>query len=235
MHEIIAGMKTEGLQALVRDKRRLSELGRAQSLLGPYLLAAGFYARQQRNASAVRGRLAARGLLEPRPASSMPRVAMFTDTFDEINGVATVLREVQRHGLELGWPLTIVSAGAERRSEPGREVFEAVETAAVDLYPSFPLALLPVLEVLRWCQDHEIDLIHAATPGPVGMAALLVAGSLDVPLVGTYHTDLPQPGLPPHSGPPCQGSPVGLCARLLRPVRSVFCPSHLPPGAHRTR
>ena len=194
MHEIIAGMKAESLQALVRDKRRLSDLGRAQSLLGPYLLAAGFYARQQRNASAVRERLAARGLLQPRPASSMPRVAMFTDTFDEINGVATVLREVQRHGLELGWPMTIVSAGTERSSEPGREVFQAVDTAAVDLYPSFPLALLPLLEVLRWCQDQEVEVIHAATPGPVGMAALLVAGSLDVPLVGTYHTDLPSLG-----------------------------------------
>ena len=219
MHEIIAGMKAESLQALVRDKRRLRDLGRAQSLLGPYLLAAGFYARQQRNASAVRERLAARGLLQPRPASSMPRVAMFTDTFDEINGVATVLREVQRHGLELGWPMTIVSAGTERSSEPGREVFQAVDTAAVDLYPSFPLALLPLLEVLRWCQDQEVEVVRShAGPRRHGRAA---RGRLPGRASGRHLSHRPaQPGLPPHPGPPGQRGPVGLCARVLQPVRS---------------
>jgi glycosyltransferase involved in cell wall biosynthesis/predicted metal-dependent phosphoesterase TrpH len=191
MRETLADISAQRLRTLLQDKRRLSELGRVQALLAPYLLAAGYYARQQRTAAAVRARLAARGVLPARPATVMPRVALFTDTFDEINGVATVLRETHRHALELGWPVTVISAGPERDSQPGREVFPAVRTVAFDLYPTFPMALLPVLEVLRWCQEQQIELIHTATPGPVGMVALLLASSLDVPLVGTYHTDLP--------------------------------------------
>jgi glycosyltransferase involved in cell wall biosynthesis len=124
----------------------------------------------------------------------MPRVAMLTDTYEEINGVGTVLHELVRHATAREWPLTLVSAGAERRSEPGREVFPAIESRSLDVYPGFPMALLPILEILRWCEDSEIDVIHAATPGPVGLVAWLLANSLDLPLVGTYHTDLPNLG-----------------------------------------
>lgn len=194
MGRLLGGIKDT--RTLVHDKKLAFELARAQTLVAPYLLAAGFHARQRRYAAGVRDRLAAASILPPPPARpSSPRVALFTDTFDEINGVATVLRRLQAHAADRAWPFTVVSAGASRRSEAGREVFPAVETGALDLYPGFPMALLPVLEVLRWCEDHDIEVIHAVTPGPVGLVALLLAGSLDLPLVGTYHTDLPNLGL----------------------------------------
>jgi len=180
--------------ALVGDKKRLAAITDAQSLLAPYLFAAGFHARQRRHAKAVTGRLAERGLALPPGVKTMPRVAMLTDTYEEINGVGVVLHELVRHATAREWPFTLVSAGAERRSEPGREVFPAVESRSLDVYPGFPMALLPILEILRWCEDSDIDVIHAATPGPVGLVAWLLASSLDLPLVGTYHTDLPNLG-----------------------------------------
>lgn len=182
------------LGALFGDKKRLAGIADAQSLIAPYLLAAGFHARQYRHAAAVADRLAERGLALPSGAKAMPRVAMLTDTFEEINGVSTVLHELQRHALGHDWPLTLVCAGPERVSEPGREVFPAVESRSLNVYPGFPMALLPILKVLRWCEENEIDVIHAATPGPVGLVAWLLANSLDLPLVGTYHTDLPNLG-----------------------------------------
>lgn len=180
--------------ALLGDKKRIAAITDAQSLLAPYLFAAGFHARQRRHASAVTGRLAERGLALPPGIRTMPRVAMLTDTYEEINGVCTVLHELLRHATAHGWPLTLVSAGAERRSEPGREVFPAIESRSLDVYPGFPMALLPILEILRWCEESDIDVIHAATPGPVGLVAWLLANSLDLPMVGTYHTDLPNLG-----------------------------------------
>jgi glycosyltransferase involved in cell wall biosynthesis len=182
------------LTALTGDKKRLSAIAHAQSLLAPYLLASGFHARQRRHALSVTERLAERGLALRPGAKTMPRVAMFTDTYEEINGVATVLHELVDHATSLGWPFTMVSAGAERRSQPGREVFPAIDSRSLDVYPGFPMALLPILETLRWCEESEIDIIHAATPGPVGLVAWLLANSLDLPLVGTYHTDLPNLG-----------------------------------------
>ena len=180
--------------ALLGDKKRIAAITDAQSLLAPYLLAAGFHARQRRHATAVAARLAERGLALGPGVKAMPRVAMLTDTYEEINGVSTVLHELVRHANAHDWPFTLVSAGAERCSEPGREVFPAIESRSLDVYPGFPMALLPILEILRWCEESDIDVIHAATPGPVGIVAWLLANSLDLPLVGTYHTDLPNLG-----------------------------------------
>jgi glycosyltransferase involved in cell wall biosynthesis len=194
MRNLLGDAQTFELRTFLRDRKRLTAIAEAQTLLAPYLLAAGFHARQRRHVAAVRERLAARGLA-PRPdATSMPRVAMLTDTYAEVNGVASVLHELQRHANDREWPFTLVSAGDERRSEPGREVFAAIESRALDVYPGFPMALLPILEVLRWCEENEIEVIHAATPGPVGLVAWVLANSLDLPLVGTYHTDLPSLG-----------------------------------------
>jgi glycosyltransferase involved in cell wall biosynthesis len=194
MHEQLGDAANLEIGALVNDKKRLAAIMDAQSLLAPYLFAAGFHARQRRHARAVTGRLAARGLALPPGAKTMPRVAMLTDTYDEVNGVCTVLHELSRHALAHDWPFTVVSAGAERRSETGREVFPAVESRSLDVYPGFPMALLPILELLRWCEECDVEVIHAATPGPVGLVAWLLANSLDLPLVGTYHTDLPNLG-----------------------------------------
>jgi len=194
MHDQLGDAEHLEIGALLGDKKRIAAITDAQSLLAPYLFAAGFHARQRRHAAAVAARLAERGLALGPGVKAMPRVAMFTDTFEEINGVCTVLHELQRHATGHDWPFTLVSAGAERRSEPGREVFPAIESRSLDVYPGFPLALLPILEVLRWCEESDIEVIHAATPGPVGLVAWLLANSLDLPLVGTYHTDLPNLG-----------------------------------------
>ena len=50
----------------------------------------------------------------------------------------------------------------------------------------------PLLEMLDYCYENEINLIHAATPGPIGLAALAIARILKLPIHGTYHTALPQ-------------------------------------------
>ena len=194
MRDLLGDAEHFEISALLGDKKRIAAITDAQSLLAPYLFAAGFHARQRRHASAVTGRLAERGLALPPSVKTMPRVAMLTDTYEEINGVSTVLHELLRHATAREWPFTLVSAGAERRSEPGLEVFPAIESRSLDVYPGFPMALLPILEILRWCEESDIDVIHAATPGPVGLVAWLLANSLDLPPVGTYHTDLPNLG-----------------------------------------
>ena len=211
--------------ALFADKKRIAAITDVQSLLAPYLFAAGFHARQRRHAAAVAARLAERGLALGPGVKAMPRVAMFTDTFEEINGVCTVLHELQRHATGHDWPFTLVSAGAERRSEPGREIFPAVESRALDVYPGFPMALLPILEVLRWCEEEEIEVIHAATPGPVGLAAWLLTNSLDLPMVGTYHTDLPNLGFSLTGDHLLKESLWAYVRLFYDQCDAVFCPS----------
>jgi glycosyltransferase involved in cell wall biosynthesis len=44
----------------------------------------------------------------------------------------------------------------------------------------------PVLEMVNYCYDRQLARIHAASPGPVGLAALAAARMLKIPVDGTY-------------------------------------------------
>ena len=135
------------------------------------------------------------------------------------------------HATAQDWPFTLVSAGPERRSEPGREVFPAIVSRSLDLYPGFPMALLPILEILRWCEESDMDVIHAATPGPVGLVAWLLANSLDLPLVGTYHTDLPNLGFSLTGDHLLKESLWAYMRLFYDQCAMVFCPSRHTRGA----
>jgi glycosyltransferase involved in cell wall biosynthesis len=169
-------------------------LGQAQTLIAPYLLAATSLARQRIHAGDVHRDLSEQGLLEPWPTTTEPHVAMFTDTIDEINGVAAVLQPLVAFAETQGWPFTMISCGNERVSRPTHETFKALDRFSFDVYEEFTLLVPPVLQLLHWCEDNHVDVIHAATPGPVGMIAVLLARTLGLPLVASYHTDLPRLG-----------------------------------------
>jgi glycosyltransferase involved in cell wall biosynthesis len=59
-------------------------------------------------------------------------------------------------------------------------------------YPDIRLHYPPFLEMLAYCFEQDFDFILAATPGPVGLAALGIAKILKLPFHGTYHTAFPQ-------------------------------------------
>jgi glycosyltransferase involved in cell wall biosynthesis/predicted metal-dependent phosphoesterase TrpH len=169
-------------------------LGQAQTLIAPYMLAATSLARQRIHARDVHHELSDAGLLDPWPMPPEPHVAMFTDTIEEINGVAAVLQPLVAFAANEGWPFTMISCGDERVSKPTHEIFPALDRFRFDVYEEFPLFVPPVLQLLHWCEDNDVDVIHAATPGPLGMVAALLARTLGLPLVASYHTDLPRLG-----------------------------------------
>ena len=172
----------------------LRELAGVQVLLAPYFIAAAFRAREERHSSRLANTLEDAGLLPRSPAPGAPRVAMFTDTYLDLNGVATVLQAINAEARQEGYPLTIVSCGEKRAGSPGHEQFAALERINLEVYSDFPLDIPPLLEMLAWCENERIEVIHAATPGPVGLAASVLARALDLPLIGTYHTDVPRLG-----------------------------------------
>ena len=52
------------------------------------------------------------------------------------------------------------------------------------------LGVPSTLELLEVIQRTGANVIHAATPGPMGLAGLLAARALDIPFVASYHTEL---------------------------------------------
>jgi glycosyltransferase involved in cell wall biosynthesis len=116
-------------------------------------------------------------------------VAIFTDNdFDKVNGVTTTLRAVLTH------------APADLNIRVYTAAALPLDTAQYLALPSigFPIPFYgemcmyapPLRGFLRHARHDRIDVVHVTTPGPVGVAALWISRALDVPLIGSFHTDL---------------------------------------------
>jgi glycosyltransferase involved in cell wall biosynthesis len=120
------------------------------------------------------------------------RVGLFTDTFDEVNGVARFLRDVGARAAGAGRNLVVHTCGdAPVTGRPWRRNFEPLLSRGMPYYPELRLNLPPVLEVLEWADRQQFDAIHVSTPGPMGLCGWLAAKMLRVPVLATYHTDFP--------------------------------------------
>lgn len=121
------------------------------------------------------------------------KMAHFTDTYYEVNGVATTLRQQIKVALKTGKNLTLITCDAEdRHVGAGVENFKPVGVYELPEYPEQKLNYPPFLEMLKYCYERDFTHIHSATPGPIGIAALAIARILRLPIYGTYHTALPQ-------------------------------------------
>jgi glycosyltransferase involved in cell wall biosynthesis len=59
----------------------------------------------------------------------------------------------------------------------------------VPLYDGLDPGVPSFLDVLDHIAQEEYDSLHVATPGPLGLAALLAGLLLGIPVVGAYHTE----------------------------------------------
>ena len=124
------------------------------------------------------------------------RVALFTDSFLETNGVATVSREFVAFAGRTGLPFFSVHAGPETATtqEGSVRTFELKRSLA-----SFPLDKDLYCDVLlnryrnrliRAMAEFQPDLIHITGPGDLGVLGFWVAHMLGVPLAASWHTNL---------------------------------------------
>ena len=60
----------------------------------------------------------------------------------------------------------------------------------IPFYREMKMYAPPFRRFLRHAVADGIEVVHFTTPGPVGLAAMYVAGRLGVPMVGSFHTDL---------------------------------------------
>ena len=120
-------------------------------------------------------------------------VAHFTDTFYEINGVSATLQQQVRLAKKTGKRLSVITCENETRPDmKGIRNFEPIGFHSLPEYPEQKLFYPPFLDMLRFCYEQNFTHLHSATPGPIGLAALAIARILKLPIVGTYHTSLPQ-------------------------------------------
>jgi glycosyltransferase involved in cell wall biosynthesis len=117
------------------------------------------------------------------------RIAIFTDNdFGKINGVTTTLTAVLRwrpSDLDLR-VYTAADAGVERPDYLALRSFGV----GIPFYSEMKMYIPRFFAFLKRAKADGIQLVHYTTPGPVGLAAMYVASKLQVPMVGSFHTQL---------------------------------------------
>ncbi len=166
----------------------IGSAGSLYTMLAPYFVAYKVFTKDRRFCSLCRDKLGKEG-----PVSSPRRlkIAHFTDTFYEVNGVAKTLQMHVKMALKNNKQHTIFTCSPEPDTM-GVVNFTPIGTFDLPEYPDLKLYYPPMLTMLQKCYEEDYTHIHSATPGPIGIAALNIARILKKPICSTYHTALPQ-------------------------------------------
>jgi glycosyltransferase involved in cell wall biosynthesis len=163
-------------------------IGLVHTLISPYYLA---YHHQHKGKELIRDLTMA--LPEMHFKEAPEKIALFTDTLDEINGVAITIKRLISTARNRGIELRVITAGNDGEGTvDGVKKFQSVGDFVLPEYPELKLNFPPILDVMDYIEREGFTRIHISTPGTVGLLGLLIARLMDIPVAGTYHTDIPQ-------------------------------------------
>lgn len=166
----------------------LGSAGSLYTLLSTYFIAFGLFSKDRQFGNQCLNRY----VKTSAPETETPtKVALFTDTFYEINGVALSLQLQLNMAQKYNKDLTILTCNEPQNTFQSVD-FSPIGTFELPEYPELKLNYPPFLKMLEYCYEQGFTHIHSSTPGPVGLAALGISKILGLPLYGTYHTALPQ-------------------------------------------
>ena len=183
-------LQTSGIEGLLRDPGSIKAALTAHGVMLPLWMAVAQQHRDDRQAERL-----AREVRGEGPAAEEPSVGYFTDTLDELNGVSLTALRMADWAQRTGRALTVYGAdppGAQNGKAGGAGVrrLRSLVRFPLPAYPDLVLHVPSMTDVLLQAARH--DVIHAATPGPVGLAALAAAKLLGRPFTAAYHTHLPE-------------------------------------------
>jgi glycosyltransferase involved in cell wall biosynthesis len=113
-----------------------------------------------------------------------PRVALVADGLGGMHGVTHTLDEIRDRGVP-GFEVEVIGtdANVDRR-------LPAVADIAIPYYPGLSVGVPSLPAVTEALAEGRYDLVHLCSPGPSGLAALMLARVMELPIVGSYHTEL---------------------------------------------
>src|SRR4051794_1099060 len=126
------------------------------------------------------------------------RVAFFSDSFHEVNGVALTSRQFEAFARRRQLPFFSVHAGAATgvASDGVVEIHDLQRgPAAVRLEADSDLSFDVLLwryrsDVLQALRRFQPDLVHVTGPGDLGILGAALAHDLKVPLAASWHTNV---------------------------------------------
>ncbi len=121
------------------------------------------------------------------------KITLVTETFPpEINGVAMTLGHLVEGLAQRGHRVTVIRPRQSKADQPRADGLYAELLCPGVPIPGYPMlrAGLPVRgRLLRAWRTELPDLVHIATEGPLGYAALSAADKLCIPISSSFHTN----------------------------------------------
>jgi len=167
---------------------RIAVLLGSLALAAPYMAAAGYHAAEARHARALAREFFGDDGLEEVQATTV----VFTDTFDDLNGVAGMMRRLADRSDALGLDTTVVAFGDAPCDTPGLIRIRPLARLPMPAYRDTDLKLgIPsIAEVIDILERRDARVVHAATLGPLGLTGILAARILGIPFITSHSTQL---------------------------------------------
>ena len=136
----------------------------------PYAPAAAFLGREK-------------GKLVQREGDPL-RVALVADAVGGMHGVTHTLDEIRERGVP-GFEVEVVGTdpNVDRR-------LSAVAEVDIPFYAGLKVGVPSLPAIVEALAEGRYDLVHLCSPGPAGVAAAVIARVMEVPVLGSYHTEL---------------------------------------------
>lgn len=114
------------------------------------------------------------------------RLTLVTETFPpEVNGVAKTLGRWVEEFQRRGHAVDVIRPAQARE----RLADDGIPALAVPFYPQVRVGLALPHQLRSRLRKGRADLVHIATEGPLGLAALLAAEQLRLPVASSFHTN----------------------------------------------
>ncbi|MCX6768045.1 MAG: glycosyltransferase [Candidatus Micrarchaeota archaeon] len=121
------------------------------------------------------------------------KIGFFTDTYlpnvdGVVNSIISFRGELQKRGHKVSIYSSGDGAAAKRNTDP---LVHYYDSFSFPLYPQYKVAYFPFAAKSDAAGD-GLDVVHCHAMASMGLAAIQASKDLGLPLVGTFHTLLPQ-------------------------------------------
>jgi glycosyltransferase involved in cell wall biosynthesis/predicted metal-dependent phosphoesterase TrpH len=119
-----------------------------------------------------------------RADGDRPRVALVADGLGSMHGVTHAIAQIRERGVP-GHDVEVIGTDADVDHR-----LSAVTEIEVPFYPGLRIGVPGLPAIVEALAEGRYDLVHLVSPGPAGIGAALLARALELPVVGSYHTEL---------------------------------------------
>ena len=117
------------------------------------------------------------------PADGPKRVALIADGIAAVHGVTHTIERIRELGVP-GYEVEVI--GTDRDVD---RRLSAVTEVEMPFYPGLEVGVSSLPAIVDVLAEGRFDLVHPTAPGPVGVMAALIARIMELPVLGSWHTD----------------------------------------------